>query len=191
MTLAGLAATALKVNPDCCSPASARPGRGSGSHFPTAACPRGEQGRERPPCGPGCSFLAVWMSSMQLEHPQLAWWETPESLLLFRAHPQLMGASLHGDGLWLCWHCPPVPWCQLCLCPAACAPGSFGPSCSQRCRCQRGGSCDPVHGACSCPAGFYGTSCEHGKVTAPLGLGTAWVTSEPPPGCSSARGAQA
>ncbi|XP_054500030.2 N-acetylglucosamine-1-phosphodiester alpha-N-acetylglucosaminidase isoform X2 [Agelaius phoeniceus] len=47
------------------------------------------------------------------------------------------------------------------VCSAACAPGSFGQSCSQQCRCQHGGSCDPVHGACSCPAGFYGTSCEH------------------------------
>nr|XP_054500031.1 N-acetylglucosamine-1-phosphodiester alpha-N-acetylglucosaminidase isoform X3 [Agelaius phoeniceus] len=46
-------------------------------------------------------------------------------------------------------------------CTEACAPGSFGQSCSQQCRCQHGGSCDPVHGACSCPAGFYGTSCEH------------------------------
>lgn len=55
------------------------------------------------------------------------------------------------------------------LCPAACAPGSFGQSCSQKCWCQHGSSCDPVHGACSCPAGFYGTSCEHGK-----GLSDLW-----------------
>nr|XP_021385373.1 N-acetylglucosamine-1-phosphodiester alpha-N-acetylglucosaminidase [Lonchura striata domestica] len=46
-------------------------------------------------------------------------------------------------------------------CTEACAPGSYGESCSQKCRCQHGSSCDPVHGACSCPAGFYGTSCEH------------------------------
>ncbi|XP_059717186.1 N-acetylglucosamine-1-phosphodiester alpha-N-acetylglucosaminidase isoform X2 [Haemorhous mexicanus] len=46
-------------------------------------------------------------------------------------------------------------------CTEACAPGSFGQSCSQKCQCQHSSSCDPVHGACSCPAGFYGTSCEH------------------------------
>ncbi|XP_074874488.1 N-acetylglucosamine-1-phosphodiester alpha-N-acetylglucosaminidase isoform X5 [Buteo buteo] len=42
----------------------------------------------------------------------------------------------------------------------ACASGFYGDACTQKCQCQNGGSCDPVHGACSCPAGYYGTSCE-------------------------------
>ncbi|KFP79354.1 N-acetylglucosamine-1-phosphodiester alpha-N-acetylglucosaminidase, partial [Acanthisitta chloris] len=34
-------------------------------------------------------------------------------------------------------------------CSEACAPGFYGETCSQQCQCQHGGSCDPVHGACS------------------------------------------
>ncbi|XP_074962030.1 N-acetylglucosamine-1-phosphodiester alpha-N-acetylglucosaminidase isoform X2 [Phalacrocorax aristotelis] len=46
------------------------------------------------------------------------------------------------------------------ICTDSCANGFYGDACTQKCHCQNGGSCDPVHGACSCPAGYYGTSCE-------------------------------
>lgn len=45
------------------------------------------------------------------------------------------------------------------LFPAACPPGRFGPGCEQLCRCLNGGSCDPVTGACHCPAGLLGPDC--------------------------------
>ncbi|CAI5792333.1 N-acetylglucosamine-1-phosphodiester alpha-N-acetylglucosaminidase isoform X2 [Podarcis lilfordi] len=45
-------------------------------------------------------------------------------------------------------------------CSEACAPGSYGDGCLQKCLCLNGGACDPVHGTCNCSAGYQGTHCE-------------------------------
>ncbi|XP_027694855.1 N-acetylglucosamine-1-phosphodiester alpha-N-acetylglucosaminidase [Vombatus ursinus] len=44
-------------------------------------------------------------------------------------------------------------------CSQACANGSFGVNCAQKCQCQNGAACDPVHGTCTCPPGFQGDTC--------------------------------
>ena len=41
-------------------------------------------------------------------------------------------------------------------CNIKCPYGSYGQDCRERCKCQNGGSCDHVSGACSCPAGWRG-----------------------------------
>ncbi|XP_043835567.1 N-acetylglucosamine-1-phosphodiester alpha-N-acetylglucosaminidase isoform X2 [Dromiciops gliroides] len=59
-------------------------------------------------------------------------------------------------------------------CSEACANSSFGVSCAQKCQCQNGAACDPIHGTCTClpgfqgdtcaevcPLGWYGPSCQH------------------------------
>ncbi|XP_023262136.1 multiple epidermal growth factor-like domains protein 10, partial [Seriola lalandi dorsalis] len=48
-----------------------------------------------------------------------------------------------------------------------CLPGFYGDGCNQTCTCVNGGSCDPVHGRCSCPSGFRGNTCEE---VCPLGF---------------------
>uniref|UniRef100_A0A452ICP7 EGF-like domain-containing protein n=1 Tax=Gopherus agassizii TaxID=38772 RepID=A0A452ICP7_9SAUR len=45
-------------------------------------------------------------------------------------------------------------------CSEACASGSYGDGCTQKCLCQNGGACDPVHGSCTCPAGYQGAICQ-------------------------------
>ncbi|XP_074925393.1 N-acetylglucosamine-1-phosphodiester alpha-N-acetylglucosaminidase isoform X2 [Chelonoidis abingdonii] len=45
-------------------------------------------------------------------------------------------------------------------CSEACASGSYGDGCTQKCLCQNGGACDPVHGSCTCPAGYQGATCQ-------------------------------
>ncbi|KAJ8049052.1 Tyrosine-protein kinase receptor Tie-1 [Holothuria leucospilota] len=45
----------------------------------------------------------------------------------------------------------------------ACPKGSFGIGCFGICSCQNGGLCDELSGKCTCPPGFFGTSCESGK----------------------------
>uniref|UniRef100_A0A8C8SDH1 N-acetylglucosamine-1-phosphodiester alpha-N-acetylglucosaminidase n=1 Tax=Pelusios castaneus TaxID=367368 RepID=A0A8C8SDH1_9SAUR len=45
-------------------------------------------------------------------------------------------------------------------CSEACVSGSYGDGCAQKCLCQNGGVCDPVHGSCACPAGYHGTICQ-------------------------------
>lgn len=37
---------------------------------------------------------------------------------------------------------------------AACPSGFWGPSCSLKCNCKRGASCEPITGICHCPAGI-------------------------------------
>ncbi|XP_051820125.1 N-acetylglucosamine-1-phosphodiester alpha-N-acetylglucosaminidase isoform X1 [Antechinus flavipes] len=44
-------------------------------------------------------------------------------------------------------------------CSQACANGSFGVSCAQKCQCQNGAACDPVNGTCTCLPGFQGDNC--------------------------------
>ncbi|GLD62327.1 N-acetylglucosamine-1-phosphodiester alpha-N-acetylglucosaminidase-like protein, partial [Lates japonicus] len=45
-------------------------------------------------------------------------------------------------------------------CSQECLPGFYGVGCNQTCACVNGGSCDPVHGRCSCAPGFRGNTCE-------------------------------
>ncbi|XP_044835875.1 N-acetylglucosamine-1-phosphodiester alpha-N-acetylglucosaminidase [Mauremys mutica] len=45
-------------------------------------------------------------------------------------------------------------------CSEACASGSYGDGCTQKCLCLNGGACDPVHGSCTCPAGYQGAICQ-------------------------------
>ena len=45
--------------------------------------------------------------------------------------------------------------------------GSFGTGCNSICRCENGGSCDPIDGSCTCPPGVEGQFCEDG---CPAGL---------------------
>ncbi|XP_006895303.1 PREDICTED: LOW QUALITY PROTEIN: N-acetylglucosamine-1-phosphodiester alpha-N-acetylglucosaminidase [Elephantulus edwardii] len=59
-------------------------------------------------------------------------------------------------------------------CSEACTNGSFGQDCAQKCQCQNGAACDPVHGTCTCPPGFTGDLCAQ---ECPLG----WYG----PGCQS------
>lgn len=49
---------------------------------------------------------------------------------------------------------------------AACAEGTFGARCEERCSCRRGANCHHVTGACLCPPGWRGSRCENGE---PLG----------------------
>uniref|UniRef100_U3K4R9 Uncharacterized protein n=1 Tax=Ficedula albicollis TaxID=59894 RepID=U3K4R9_FICAL len=44
----------------------------------------------------------------------------------------------------------------------SCPAGTFGSNCSQSCRCQNGGTCDPATGACRCPPGVAGELCQDG-----------------------------
>ena len=44
----------------------------------------------------------------------------------------------------------------------ACPQGTYGQACNSLCRCQNGGSCDPVTGKCLCPPGVEGLLCEEG-----------------------------
>ena len=44
-----------------------------------------------------------------------------------------------------------------------CPEGSYGSRCAQRCRCFENAHCDPVEGACQCPAGRTGKYCQKGK----------------------------
>ncbi|KAF5905705.1 N-acetylglucosamine-1-phosphodiester alpha-N-acetylglucosaminidase-like [Clarias magur] len=53
------------------------------------------------------------------------------------------------------------------LCTPECTAGSYGDECKKICTCVNGGDCDPVHGGCTCPAGFHGHSCEQ---ECPLGF---------------------
>uniref|UniRef100_A0A9J7YXY8 N-acetylglucosamine-1-phosphodiester alpha-N-acetylglucosaminidase n=1 Tax=Cyprinus carpio carpio TaxID=630221 RepID=A0A9J7YXY8_CYPCA len=53
------------------------------------------------------------------------------------------------------------------ICTEICAAGFYGDGCNQTCTCTNGGSCDPVHGRCTCPAGLHGDSCEQ---ECPLGF---------------------
>lgn len=48
-----------------------------------------------------------------------------------------------------------------------------------KCWCQNGAACDPVRGTCTCPPGFIGDTCEHGKIDGPQ---VSWE--EVPPGAS-------
>lgn len=48
---------------------------------------------------------------------------------------------------------------------SACPQGSYGQACNSLCRCQNGGSCDPVTGKCLCPPGVQGLLCEDGLYT--------------------------
>jgi hypothetical protein len=41
-------------------------------------------------------------------------------------------------------------------CNIKCAYGTYGQNCLERCKCQNGGNCDHISGACSCPAGWKG-----------------------------------
>ncbi|KAH0624132.1 hypothetical protein JD844_007560 [Phrynosoma platyrhinos] len=43
----------------------------------------------------------------------------------------------------------------------ACPMGMYGKDCSSICKCQNGGSCDPVTGQCHCPPGINGKFCEN------------------------------
>uniref|UniRef100_A0A7M4FZQ1 N-acetylglucosamine-1-phosphodiester alpha-N-acetylglucosaminidase n=1 Tax=Crocodylus porosus TaxID=8502 RepID=A0A7M4FZQ1_CROPO len=46
------------------------------------------------------------------------------------------------------------------ICTESCASRFYGDGCAQRCLCHNGGECDPVHGSCTCPAGYHGALCE-------------------------------
>ena len=46
---------------------------------------------------------------------------------------------------------------------AVCSTGKYGPGCTLECKCDNGGSCDPVSGACICSDGWLGATCDHGK----------------------------
>ena len=43
---------------------------------------------------------------------------------------------------------------------SACPAGRWGPSCSHRCPCYNGASCDPVSGECTCSPGWQGERCD-------------------------------
>eukprot|EP00058_Branchiostoma_floridae_P019415 XP_002604905.1 hypothetical protein BRAFLDRAFT_77245 [Branchiostoma floridae] len=41
-----------------------------------------------------------------------------------------------------------------------CPVGSYGADCTGRCACQNGGDCHPFNGACKCPIGWTGSTCD-------------------------------
>lgn len=45
-----------------------------------------------------------------------------------------------------------------------CTSGRYGKDCEKTCQCQNGGTCDPVHGSCTCQPGFIGAHCEEGNI---------------------------
>lgn len=59
------------------------------------------------------------------------------------------------------------------LCDRPCDGRSFGNDCGSKCNCLNGASCHPVTGACLCPAGFGGLSCELGCKPGTYGSGCA------------------
>lgn len=42
------------------------------------------------------------------------------------------------------------------ICSLPCPEGSYGPNCSQECRCHNGGLCDRFTGQCRCAPGYTG-----------------------------------
>ena len=53
----------------------------------------------------------------------------------------------------------------MCFCVfvlSECTSGNYGQDCAKKCTCQHGGTCDFRTGACVCPSGWNGTSCEKG-----------------------------
>lgn len=75
------------------------------------------------------------------------------------ARPAVLGAVPWGRGRVMAGPVLGDPGPGSRLFPAGCPPGRFGPGCEQLCRCLNGGSCDPVTGACHCPAGLLGPDC--------------------------------
>lgn len=70
---------------------------------------------------------------------------------------------------------------------AACAEGTFGARCEERCACRRGAPCHHVTGACLCPPGWRGLRCENGETLGPagtLGWDSSWRGD--PSGCPRA-----
>jgi len=52
----------------------------------------------------------------------------------------------------------------VCVCVvAACAAGTFGVNCEERCSCMSNSTCDAVTGQCQCSAGWTGDQCQHGQ----------------------------
>ena len=51
-----------------------------------------------------------------------------------------------------------------CVC-TACSQEKYGADCAQDCPCLNNGTCDRFTGSCSCAAGFYGHSCQHGELS--------------------------
>ena len=47
-----------------------------------------------------------------------------------------------------------------------CPPGTYGPSCSKKCQCKKGLTCDSASGECSekCQPGYTGPKCDLGTV---------------------------
>ena len=50
----------------------------------------------------------------------------------------------------------------LSVCLTECMQGFYGDSCNQTCACANGGSCDPVHGRCTCRPGFHSDLSQQG-----------------------------
>ena len=56
----------------------------------------------------------------------------------------------------------------MCFCVfvlSECTSGTYGQDCAKKCTCQHGGTCDFRTGACVCPSGWNGTSCEKGTLS--------------------------
>lgn len=54
---------------------------------------------------------------------------------------------------------------------AACDDNHWGSDCRQQCKCENGALCDPVKGACQCPAGYIGRHCEDSCPAGTFGKG--------------------
>ena len=52
-------------------------------------------------------------------------------------------------------------------CQEQCPYGRYGHNCQQLCRCQNGGTCDPIDGRCTCPPGWQGPLCNQRSCSRP------------------------
>ena len=49
------------------------------------------------------------------------------------------------------------------LCNLECPEGRYGQNCTEMCQCKNGARCNKVTGCCSCPVGYYGSTCQFRK----------------------------
>lgn len=54
---------------------------------------------------------------------------------------------------------------------AGCEDDKYGPNCAETCQCSNGGLCDRESGACTCPAGWIGATCQHACPVGFYGVG--------------------